>query len=357
MKRHVCLMSVLVGISLSGTWTQAHGQATPDAPRPNGNGAVYPTPSNNGTPPFEIRPTRVPPPVPPKRPVPLNQTLRQKAADLLVEMTRHETPVLRANAIEGLQRSLGGDGARSSVIRGLSDDSPIVRFASCVACGDLRYADTRPVLLKLAYDPDPNVRLAARYALHKLGDSSLTQEMLLGLRDDRPGVRGNTAMLLGMLGEKSAISILQKHYTDSAEMVRLQIAEALWRLGDKDASDKLIAWTLSPYGSEQVVALLALAQPRRVEALPYVRGLMVADFPEVELAAARCAGMLGSDEGMGIALKYWNSKDHRQRGLAALALGDIARSDAQDTLSKLLEDPNADVRISAATALLKLRAP
>ena len=40
--------------------------------------------------------------------------------------------------------------------------------------------------------------------------------------------------------------------------------------------------------------------------------------------------------------------------LAALALGDIGRNDAQGTLAQLLKDQNQDVRIAAATAILEL---
>jgi HEAT repeat protein len=67
--------------------------------------------------------------------------------------------------------------------------------------------------------------------------------------------------------------------------------------------------------------------------------------------------MVGSDEGFGVAVKASKSTDPRQRVLAALALGAIGRSDAQDTLRKLLSDGDPDVRLAAATALLQLKPP
>jgi hypothetical protein len=67
--------------------------------------------------------------------------------------------------------------------------------------------------------------------------------------------------------------------------------------------------------------------------------------------------MLGSDEGWNIAVPAVQSKDSRQRSLAALAMGSIGRTDLQPYLADLLKDPVASVRISAATGILQLRSP
>ena len=68
--------------------------------------------------------------------------------------------------------------------------------------------------------------------------------------------------------------------------------------------------------------------------------------------------MVGSDAGYAIAQQGAKSKDARQRSLAALALGDIGRSDAQPTLAQLLTDRESpDVRLCAAKALLQLQPP
>ena len=49
-----------------------------------------------------------------------------------------------------------------------------------------------------------------------------------------------------------------------------------------------------------------------------------------------------------------NATDARQRAMAALALGEIGRLDAQPHIRPLLDDADAYVRLSAATAMLKL---
>jgi HEAT repeat protein len=52
-----------------------------------------------------------------------------------------------------------------------------------------------------------------------------------------------------------------------------------------------------------------------------------------------------------------NSKDARQRLLAAVAMGAIGRCDLQSPLKELLADPKPAVRIAAATAILQLKPP
>jgi HEAT repeat protein len=74
----------------------------------------------------------------------------------------------------------------------------------------------------------------------------------------------------------------------------------------------------------------------------------------VSLVAARAMGMLGSGAGYGVAMKGAKSVDPRQRHLAALAFGAIGRADAQPFLAPLLKDPESDVRLAAATAILQL---
>lgn len=300
---------------------------------------------------------RKPPEVAPARNEAVDVELRNAAQKMLETLSTDNSAVIRANAIEGAQRNLPVAVARPMVVRGFSDPAAVVRFSACVAAGDLQLSDTQPVLEKLAYDEDPSVRLAARYGLHKLGNTTLTQEMLYGLRDDRAGVRGNTVMLLGMLGEKSAIVPMKRIVTDKSPTVRLQLHEALWKLGERQSIEELVIFSMSKFPDEQIVALIAMAGPRNQRVMEQLRGWLVDEYPEVTLAAARGVGMLGSDEGYGVAMKYLASPEPRQRGMAALALGDIGRIDAQSRLKPLLADPSAEVRLSAATAVLKLKPP
>jgi HEAT repeat protein len=143
---------------------------------------------------------------------------------------------------------------------------------------------------------------------------------------------------------------------DSEPGVRIQVAEALWRLGNETGLRSLVSATQSGYPDDQMVALLALAQTSDTRVLGHLRSALTADYPEAQVVAARAMGMLGSDAGYGIAAEAARSPDVYQRHRAAMALGDIGRSDAQPILAAMLRETEApDVRLAAARGILKLK--
>jgi HEAT repeat protein len=226
-----------------------------------------------------------------------------------------------------------------------------------MATGELQITAAKPQLLEMVDDKSRNVQVAVRFALHRLGDTTYSHDLESTSRSPERSVRANTAVVLGLLGEPSAINILKGMQRDSDSSVRIQAAEAMWRLGSKDGLDSLVAISLSRYPDDQMIAYMALAAPRDKRVIQHIRlGLVSQDnYVEVTLVAARAMGLLGSDEGYGLAIKATSSVDPRQRSLAALALGAIARSDAQAALAQLLKDSDPEVRLSAATAILQLK--
>jgi len=137
--------------------------------------------------------------------------------------------------------------------------------------------------------------------------------------------------------------------------VRQQAAEAMWRLGDEQGRNDLIGWSVSKYPDDEMIGLLGLAATHNHSLIEHVRAGLVTDWPEVNLVAARAMGMLGSDEGYGIAQQGARSTDPRQRILAAMAFGAIGRTDAQGLLRNLLKDPEPNVQVAASEAILQLR--
>ena len=300
------------------------------------------------------QPPKPPPPVPPRVDVPVDQKLRDLAWQELSIAKGSTNPIIRAHALEGMKDSVGANGA-DAIISGLTDDSPIVRFAATMAAGELKLAGAKKQLLALVDDVDASVRVGSRFALHRIGDVSRSHDLEITAKDPQAETRGNTALVLGLIGEPSAVNILIPMLADPNPAVRLQVAEALWRLGREDGLERLVSYSVSGHADEQMIAISALAAPRDRRVLGHITGNLVSDYEEVALVAARAAGMLGSDAGYGVALKGFKSKDPRQRMLAGLAFGTIGRTDAQDELAQLLRDSDHDVRIAAATSLLMMR--
>jgi HEAT repeat protein len=299
-------------------------------------------------------PPQPPPPVPKAQQTPIDPAMQQQAHAELNAALQSSAPDIRAHAIEAMQDALG-EQAAPEILKALDDSSPLVRFSACIAAGELRLKDAHDTLARLANDPDPSVRISAKFALHRIGDTSRSHDLEKTAKDLQPVIRAQTAMVLGLLEEPSAVKLLKPMLVDPAATVRLQAAESLWRLGNQEGLDALIAASISKYSDDQMVAILALAQPHDRRVLGHVEGALTNPDQMVCLVAARAAGMLGSDEGYGVALQGAKSADPRHRMLAALAFGAIGRTDAQPFLATLLKDSNQDVRIAAATALLELK--
>jgi HEAT repeat protein len=308
------------------------------------------------------RPPKPPPAVPPARDVPLDPQLLAAARRELDRAATSDAPQLRANAIEAIRDVLGTNPAAlergtaiQTILAGLVDPAAGVRFAAALAAGELQLAEAGEQVRALADDASPSVRVAARFALHRLGDTTLSHDLEQTALDPDPAVRARTALVLGLLGEPSGIKVLRPMRADPSPVVRVQAHESLWRLGDEEGLRSVIAGTVSGYPDDQMVSLLALAAPRDRRVIEHARAALTGDYLEVNLVAARAVGILGSDDGYGVALRGVNSPDPRQRMLAALAFGAIGRTDAQDKLGKLLKDPEPEVRLAAALALLQLK--
>lgn len=295
-----------------------------------------------------------PPPLPPPpEPTPIDPSLVEQARAEVRRAAASSNPRLRGQAIEALVLGVGPS-ASGEILPALADPEATVRFAALLALGQLKVREARPQVLPLLEDPNAHVRAAARFALHRFGDRSRSQELAAMSLSAVPGVRANVALLLGLLEEPSAVKILRPMQADDNAQVRLQVAGALWRLGNEDGLPALVQFSISQYLDDQILSILAIAMPRRQSVRSLLEGKLNTEAVEVNLAAARGLGMLGSDRGYMVARDAASSRDPRQRLLAAMALGEIGRSDAQPTLSKLLNDESPQVRLGAAAAVLMI---
>ena len=325
--------------------------------------------------------------------------LRRRAMECLKAAVGYpHNPVVRVEAVEAL-KARSDDHARPWIRSALLDDQPAVRFAACVAVGEVRDAGAEAGVLKCMKDPSAAVRVAALFARHCLGHTARTGD-LAGylLRDNDATVRRNAALVLGLLGEQGAVKVLAKGMKDADPGVREHVLEAMARLGNREARQELTFMTGAGVGSDEVFAVSALAatgDPVYLETFRYK--LATATHLETRLAAARGLGLLHSDEGFGIAMgalrqdqlrrddpqarrdrqtsrprvrradqggRVWEGPSGsvetegqmlRTRQLAAAALGAIGRADALPALATLLDDSrDPRVQVSAARAILDI---
>jgi len=285
--------------------------------------------------------------------VPLD--VRAEARRIIDSSLTHRSEIVRAHAVEAVKDTVGSSG-HEQIIAAMSDPAPVVRFAACMAAGELRLPQAVPVLRKMMGEPNINsdVQVAVIFALHRLGDVRYSAGLEEALGSTRAGTRGNAVLALGRLGEPTAVRVIRPRLKDSDVGVRLQAAEALWRLGDEEGLKALASAALSGNPSHQMTALLALAGPRRREVIQHVRESLESDRLEVRLVAARAMGMLGSREGLAIARGATTHPEAAMRYLSALALGAIGDPDTLPLLRRMLSDSDADVRLAAAVAVFAL---
>jgi HEAT repeat protein len=307
---------------------------------------------------------KAPPRYPKAVNVPIDPALQASAVKEIESALHSSDEIIRGHAIETLKDSKLPQ-AEPAILAALGDRSRFVRKSAAFAAGELKLQSALGHLDPLLHAGDGAApqeamyalqeRMAAIYAMHRLGVYTYSHEFEKTATDTRFPIRADTAFILGMLGEKSAIPILsQMLHNDTDVNVKLQAAEALWKLGEESGENALVEATVSNYASDVMIAVLALAEPRDTRLLGQIEGLYHADYPQEDLVCARAAGMLGSDSGYGFAMKGEESEDPRQRALAAMAFGDIGRTDAQPRLAKLLKDNDPDVRLAAAGAIVEI---
>lgn len=302
-------------------------------------------------------PPKPPPQAPRYEPSPINPLLREQARRQVAEAFDSSDESLQMNAVEAL-KYMGEEGA-AAIVTALDDPRGPVRYSAALAAGELKQPDARPALLKIADEPNRHHRIAAIYALHRLGDTRQSHDLEKFALSTDAGIRRNTAMVLGMTGDSSALNVLRDMQKDRDDTVRLEVAIARWRLGDSRAVEEVIVGMASGFPDIQMVSLLGAAQRGDTRVAQHIYARLTDHYPEVALVAARALGILGYDDGLQVALNGTTSGDARQRHLAAFALGAIGRNDrrCQDALAKLLDDPKPEVRIAAATAIYMLKPP
>lgn len=300
--------------------------------------------------------------------------LRERSIDLLLESAESADPLIRANAIEGLQHVPSR--ARVVIADGLEDPNLGVRFAATVIAGRLKIDDMQGFITPLLGDPSQDVRAAAIYALNAIGaqvDPTPLAEMVL-VGDARK--RAQAAYILGEMGNPSAIPLLKQAAAKdspratSAEMrlLDLQIAEALVKLGDLNELEPIRA-ALYPSRPEELegtalaVQIIGQVDDRRsIDQLIFLADPDVSDdvggpMPaEVRLAAAASLAQLGLPNGGFIADEFRDNPSPALRSQAAYVYGQTGDPKTLLILESMLEDESALVRVAAAAAILDIEA-
>ncbi len=325
------------------------------------------------------------PPAPVSMPAADRMQLEVRARDLLLEAARSDIDIVSCNAIESLVQVAPRE-ATNSIRQALRSPYPLVRFAACVAVGELADKGSYTVILRLIDDSEPRVRLGAAFAAYRLGERDFGRTLASAVIHEKDeNLRSDAAYLIGRLRDPAALhylrAALEHPDNQKTNRVRVHILTAMAMLGDKDAVNSLIAYTQGDAIS-RVISLQSLAELGSEAARePLLYRLSDSnDYLENRLIAARGLGKIGSPAGFQLALAavQFTSADAvtmlggrgpaaaaaaaedpnlimRVRTLGALALGDIGEPRALDALRQLAETEGDErVQVAACYAICKI---
>lgn len=287
------------------------------------------------------------------------------------QLLSSDNPVVRTQAIEGIQNSPWPDAVRY-IEHAMGDPHRGVRFAAAMALGKMQDGDAAPLLVAQLNDPSPAVRAAAIYALHCVGQSQHLKELAqMLLYSSEEEVRRNVALIFCELNDPGAKPLLKRALRDSDVAVRWYAYEALARAGEKEALESLVLFAHSGYGDERLIGILALGRIGDRQAVSVLRDMLGRNnAPEVKLAAIRSLGLLGMPAGQDIALGLltyvpespgkeaaYEPLEVRQVRVRTMAVLALAESGSPETVPAVLDRMRRDdprVAVAAAAAVLRI---
>ncbi len=289
---------------------------------------------------------------------------RAAALKIVLDATRSDDPLMRANALEAIQHA--PDHALPVVTLALEDPEPGVKFAALYTIGELRLNAlvhaAKPLIRR---SEQPHVRAAVIYAAARCGVASdaLMSEMAGFLQHEDPRVRANAAMLLGRLNNDTAVPLLRRaglkpvgdmHPGIQWTLLRVQTAEALARLGDARAIDSIRSAAYSQFDEVRILAVLTLGRLGDDSFWPNMNNFLIEDPIEFRLAAAEGLARLGRHRG-GMVQVMVEGATHALPTVRAQACFAMAQHDHPWTraqLAHLLDDEDPTVQLAAAAAVL-----
>jgi HEAT repeat protein len=190
-------------------------------------------------------------------------------------------------------------------------------------------------------------------------------ELLQGLKDADRLVRLDAALDLGLIGPpaKAAAPALREALNDPDYSVRLRAAASLPRVDPEDAAalPALLEALKDPDAQVRRLAATAVGDlgPLAADAVPTLAEALQDPEADVRWAAAEALGHLGTTAEAAVPALVEALKDGTVRAIAADALGGIGEGAeaAVPALTALLRADDETLRLTAATALVRIEAP
>ncbi len=330
-------------------------------------------------------------------------------------LRNQENALLRNGAMECY--AVLGNRAAPSLIGLLKDEDPEVRLFSTNLLGEIAGMRAIPELVAMLKDPDVNVRVAGAEALGKTGDPCAVGALSEAVRDE-PWVTMAAIKSLGDIGGGDALDVLHlclakdeyrgitfdalekagneksirylAPFLEGGELKELAL-RAVVTIAEKEGMrlmpdhftslvPLLIDLQRSPLPEIKKAAFIALSWARDLRAVPcLIEALNDEEFQEYAINGIMCIGkeaapaiinalkdagrpqrsvlakmvsMMGEYSAL---MQFSEDDDPEVRVEVAIALGNILSPGTGEILSRMLDDPEDEVRLVARRASQKSR--
>ncbi|MGV7220084.1 MAG: HEAT repeat domain-containing protein [Nitrospinales bacterium] len=256
----------------------------------------------------------------------------------------------RLFALQGIKK-ISPDEALNLAKYLLADKNGWVKSAALAEIGNSQNKKTIPIVEPFLEDTDPMIRLAAAFALYKLGEASYLSKITDSLTAGDVVSRYQAISYLGEIGSDEAIEHLVNLFDDERGEV---IAFSLKAIGINtkiEMLSKLKKLVISQNLSVRHNALMLLGYLPASASLETVKKYCEDEDAFVRLSVAISLHRLNSRACKGIFNNLLGDKDFAVRSSAARILGEIPIADRMKLLSESLGDPNSRVRTAAVRAV------
>ena len=275
--------------------------------------------------------------------------------EIFQKLATHETPSLRAAAVEALARTQAKR-AISQINDALEDTDPTVRAQAAMSVATMYSPRSVELLQKLVFDSNLNVRRNAAQSMSRIDESDLADVIARALDQETDAT--TVEYLLAALQRNGAISslpILQRYIEGESSQFREQAVKALRKL-KIPASVPVFRRLLddhTPALRRQAIEQLAVLKPDGV--VPRLREMLKQDPDEaVRGACAKALGDFGDETS--VHLLEEALEDHPLVRLqAVIALGRLGQASAGPILLSLMRDQLPEVRYQAVRAVAQLK--
>ncbi|HYG76177.1 MAG TPA: HEAT repeat domain-containing protein [Planctomycetota bacterium] len=282
------------------------------------------------------------------------------------------------------------DDAIPFMLQELREDNLLAAFAvQCLGAIGKLTPEVESGLIRELASHRPEVRQACADTLGRLRSRKAVPVIMENLKAEKSyPVRGAYMDALGAIGDRSAIPLLKaKLESDEIETLKSHAALALARMGDPSGRAHLVRNIDSPMPALQVLGMIGLAQINEPFMAGYLNKAMESPYEEVWTNAVYLFPILGPSQALPILRSRFDSQNEVMRRRAALAmgflgsdealayidravrggtlhervmgcelLGNLQRRDRIPLLIEKLQDPQTNVRQTAAVALTRLNA-